>query len=172
MAHHAEIRSSRASQTSTSEVGLALMAQTLTISLAKTLLMEGAPSILAASAVRIVLPRRAEPTISRAAARSPAFSAAALPRLPAARYASSYVPATRSGKPWVSSEVTRWRAVSHPEPRQSAQQPVCSVQVWWEQCVRRVWARHSKPMGWNAQLVLGAGHRGHGEATQHHSQVQ
>ena len=46
------------------------MAQTLTISLAKTLLMEGAPSILAASAVRIVLPRRAEPTISRAAARS------------------------------------------------------------------------------------------------------
>ena len=83
------------------------MAQTLTISLAKTLLMEGAPSILAASAVRIVLPRRAEPTISRAAARSPAFSAAALPRLPAARYASSYIPAMRSGKPWVSTEVTR-----------------------------------------------------------------
>ena len=29
-----------------------------------------------------------------------------------------------------------------------------------------------KANGWDAQLVLGAGHRGHGEATQHHSQVQ
>ena len=93
--------------------------------------------------------------------------AATQSRLSTACHVLPGLPARRLGKPWVSSEVTRWRAVSHPEPRQSAQQPVCSVQVWWEQCVRRVWARHSRPMGWGAQWVLGAGHRGHGEATQH-----
>ena len=99
--------------------------------------------------------------------RNPAISAATQPRLSTACHVLPGLPARRLGKPWVSSEVTRWRAVSHPEPRQSAQQPVCSVQVWWEQCVRRVWARHSRPMGWDAQWVLGAGHRCHGDATQH-----
>ena len=173
MAHHAEIRSSRASQTSTSEVGLALMAQTLTISLAKALLMEGAPLNYRRirSPNRLAAPCRAhdQPGCrpqSRLFGRRSA---------PAARGSICVVICTCNAFGKALGELRSDAVARSQSSRAQTASAGAGVQragVVGAVCVRRVWARHSKPMGWNAQLVLGAGHCGHGEATQHHSQVQ